>query len=707
MHDNFVENLELSGWSVKTDTGWQPITHTNKTVMFDVWEVITEDGMSLKCADDHIVFTTDHNEVFVKDLYVGQLIATENGWSAIKSVVKTDRSEHMYDLSVDSPDHRYYTNGILSHNTAVVAAILLHYTLFNDAKVVAILANKESQAKEIVSRIRQMYEYLPFFLQQGAVSYNKKSVVFENRSEIFCAATGNESVRGRSCVVGDTSVKVRDKGTGEVRSMGVGELASTLTVGRIASYSNGQTFISNDCFEVWTPDGWSDFDGVVINHDRPTISLVDHNLSCTPCHLIRDDAGDFIRADTTPHQEAGVCDVYDLFNVHKANQYFTNDVVSHNCSVIYIDEAAFIANDNEFYESTYPVISSGEQTKIIMTSTPKGRRGMFFNLFEGADEDVSKSKNGYKKLLFTWKSDPRKNEAWKKTTIERFGVARFMQEFECVFRGSSGTLISPTILQDLAFINPINDDPHLSIYRRYEEGHSYVAYVDTGEGLGGDYSVVTVIDVSTVLHEVVCVYRNNTISPIVFPHTIVSVCRSYGSCPVLIETNNTSGGQVSYGLYYDIEYENVIMTSQSKQNTAAAESGSVKPGVKTSKLTKRVGCSNLNTLIETGNIVINDATILEELGTFIAKGASYEADKDCHDDVVMTLVLHAWYITQDNFSELAGNNIKQHIYDQAVNAALSQVLPFGFASNNAPPVVEDRMQMKVTSTGNISDWLSQ
>ena len=120
-----------------------------------------------------------------------------------------------------------------------------------------------------------------------------------------------------------------------------------------------------------------------------------------------------------------------------------------------------------------------------------------------------------------------------------------------------------------------------------------------------------------------------------------------------------------------------------------------------------MGCSNLNTLIETGNLIINDATILEELGTFIAKGASYEADKDCHDDTVMTLVLHAWYITQDNFKELAGNNIKQHIYDQAVSAALSQVLPFGFASNNASPVVEDRMQMKVTSTGNISDWLSQ
>lgn len=707
MQDKFVENISLSGWSVRTDTGWQPITHTNKTVMFDVWEVVTEDGLSLKCADDHIVFASDYSEVFVKDLCVGQLIATENGWSVIKSVVKTAQSEHMYDLSVDSPDHRYYTNGILSHNTAVVAAILLHYTLFNDAKVVAILANKESQAKEIVSRIRQMYEYLPFFLQQGAVSYNKKSVVFENRSEIFCAATGNESVRGRSCVVGSTSVKVRNKNTGEIQSISVEELARIPKERQRTMVGVKQTFISNSDFEVWTPDGWSDFDGIVINHDRPTISLVDHNLECTPCHLIQDTEDSFVRADSMPHQPGEVCDVYDLFNVHKKNRYFTNDVVSHNCSVIYIDEAAFIANDNEFYESTYPVISSGEQTKIIMTSTPKGRRGMFFNLFEGADADVSKSKNGYKKLSFTWKSDPRKNEAWKKTTIERFGVARFMQEFECVFRGSSSTLISPTVLQDLVSANPINDDPHLRIYKRYEEGHSYIAYVDTGEGLGGDYSVVTVIDVSTVLHEVVCVYRNNTISPIVFPHTIISVCRSYGNCPVLIETNNTSGGQVSYGLYYDIEYENVILTSQSKQNTAVAESGSVKPGVKTSKLTKRVGCSNLNTLIETGNLIINDATILEELGTFVAKGASYEADKDCHDDTVMTLVLHAWYITQDNFKELAGNNIKQHIYDQAVAAALSQVLPFGFASNNVSPVVEDRMQMKVTSSGNISDWLSQ
>lgn len=277
----------------------------------------------------------------------------------------------------------------------------------------------------------------------------------------------------------------------------------------------------------------------------------------------------------------------------------------------------------------------------------------------------------------------------------------------CLFRGSSGTLISPTILQDLQFINPIFEDKHLRVYKEYDPKKQYAAFVDTAEGLGKDYSVITVIEVSSIPHEVVCIYKNNLISPIVFPHTIVSICNKYGSCPVLIESNNSSGGQVSYILYYELEYENTILTTANKLETNNASSGKVLPGVKTSRKVKSLGCSNLNTIIENNNLIINSEEILEELGTFILKGSSYEADKDCTDDLVMTLVIYSWYISQETFKEYSGNSLTDHIYNQSVQNAMQNILPFGLVISKENIYESHNNQIKVTTTGSLEAWLKE
>lgn len=135
----FVETFDVSDWEVETDTGWVDIEKSNKTIEYDVWRLETEDGRWLECADNHIVFiptqskmtkttpslVTGSEEVFVKDLQEGDeiIVNSDNKYgfdiAVVKSVVKLDRSEHMYDLTVGG-DHTYFTNGILSHNTLVL-----------------------------------------------------------------------------------------------------------------------------------------------------------------------------------------------------------------------------------------------------------------------------------------------------------------------------------------------------------------------------------------------------------------------------------------------------------------------------------------------------------------------------------------------------------------------------------------------------------
>lgn len=93
-----------------------------------------------------------------------------------------------------------------SGKTQVVAAYILYYTLFNENKTVAILANKAVAAREILSRYQLMYEYLPSFLQQGVKTWNKGDIELENGSKVFTSATSSSGIRGKSCVSGDTKI---------------------------------------------------------------------------------------------------------------------------------------------------------------------------------------------------------------------------------------------------------------------------------------------------------------------------------------------------------------------------------------------------------------------------------------------------------------------------------------------------------------------
>jgi hypothetical protein len=192
----FVDTVLTEGWEVLTDTGWHPIIEVSKTVPYMVFVLKLDNGMELSCADTHIVFDQNHNERFVKDLKSGELIQTSLGLSQVLMVKATDQAEHMYDLSVDSNNHRYYTNGILSHNTTTAAGYLLWYASFHPDVTVLIAANKFKAANEIMLRIKYAYEELPNHIRPGVVEYNVTSIRFDNGSRVLATTTTPDSGRG-------------------------------------------------------------------------------------------------------------------------------------------------------------------------------------------------------------------------------------------------------------------------------------------------------------------------------------------------------------------------------------------------------------------------------------------------------------------------------------------------------------------------------
>jgi hypothetical protein len=205
----FIEQFEVSDWEVETDTGWEDVTFSNKTIEYEVFHIKLKNGMELKCADNHILFDENFNEIFAKNT-LGTEIQTKFGTSKVVSVEDLGYSENMYDLTVGSSNHRFYTNDILSHNTITSAAYILWYTLFQEVKTVAILANKATAAREVMSRYQMMYEHLPIWLQQGIKTWNKGDIELENGSKIFTQATTTSGIRGKSCVTGDTLVCIED-----------------------------------------------------------------------------------------------------------------------------------------------------------------------------------------------------------------------------------------------------------------------------------------------------------------------------------------------------------------------------------------------------------------------------------------------------------------------------------------------------------------
>ena len=120
----FIDTINVDDWNIKSDTGWVPITHIHKTIEYQDWVLVTESGKSLICADTHIIFDENYNEIYVKDcIPLKSRIITADGIEQILSVLTTDNISNMYDLTVQSEEHRFYTNNILSHNSTFIDAI--------------------------------------------------------------------------------------------------------------------------------------------------------------------------------------------------------------------------------------------------------------------------------------------------------------------------------------------------------------------------------------------------------------------------------------------------------------------------------------------------------------------------------------------------------------------------------------------------------
>jgi len=436
-----------------------------------------------------------------------------------------------------------------SGKSTIIVSYLLHYVLFNDNVNVAILANKSSTARDLLGRLQLAYEYLPKWMQQGVLNWNKGSLELENGSRIVAASTSSSAVRGST------------------------------------------------------------------------------------------------------------------FNV------------------IFLDEFAYVPNNiaEEFFSSVYPTISSGKSSKVMIVSTPHGMN-MFYKMWM----DAVNKKSTFVPIEVHWSEVPGRDEAWKKQTIQNTSESQFQTEFECEFLGSVDTLINAQKLKTMAVIDPKRSPGGLDVYELPIKGHTYVITVDVARGVQNDYSAFIVVDSTQAPYKIVAKYRNNEIKPIVFPNILKKVADHYNKAYVLIEINDL-GQQVADAMQFELEYDNMMMVTQrgrAGQVLGGGFSGRGNQlGVRMTKGTKKIGTSNLKSLIESDKLIISDFDIIAELSTFISKGKSFEAESGAHDDLVMCLVIFSWVANQRYFKELTNVDVRGQMFTDQKNAIESDMAPFGFIDN--------------------------
>ena len=357
-----------------------------------------------------------------------------------------------------------------------------------------------------------------------------------------------------------------------------------------------------------------------------------------------------------------------------ANSTASSAIRGFSISLLYLDEFAFVPSNiaEEFFTSVYPTISSGTTSKILISSTPNGMNH-FYRMWTEAVE----GQNGFTHVEANWRQVPGRTQAWADEQRRVLGEQKFLQEMECEFMGSSGTLLSAAALKSLAFVKPMHlSENGIKIYKAPEPNRNYMIVADTSRGKGLDYSAFSVIDTTELPYRQVCTYKDNNISPLVYPSIIKRMGDYYNQAYVLVEIND-NGQQVVDSLFEDYEYENILSSVGIKGKVAITWGYGNKShrGIRTTKSVKRLGCSLMKNLIESEKLIIQDFETISELSTFIAQGTSFEAEEGSHDDLVMTLVLFAWMTNQQFFSDLTNTDVRARLHEEQMKQIEEEQLP--------------------------------
>jgi len=671
INKKILNSINVFGFKVRTDAGYEKLTDLHITQPYRHY-VLKTDGYELSCADNHIVFDKDYNEVFVKDLVVNDIIQTESGLQRVISLKQDNFKSSMFDATVNHQNHRFYTNGILSHNTISSAIFMLHKILFDNDKNIMIVANKGDTAVEIVDKVKSIYSLLPFFLKPGVKTWNQKSLTFENGCRI------KTSARTKTPAIGFTIDVLYLDEFAHIPS-NIIEPYYTAAFPTTAAVQNSKIIITS------TPNGMNLFHRLLTDAERPEGDPQKNNYKPMRVYW---------------YQVPGRFVTYIRLNSHKLwDNKLTKEDVLEQCREKF-----------EMRTKVEMIWNSDLQKDIICV----------YNNEHCSDDEVKSTmiKTENREISIRLISEV---TTWKEEAIKDIGGEdAFNQEYGLRFINESKSLLNESIIDELlrskknyifeeiaeferikfdySDLKWIDDEEiYLPIKRK---DYKIVISVDLAEGLGQDYSVINIFKVGvkpTDLIELqkakyesivdffrleqIGIYRSNIISikqvaellyllafEFFNPENvkIVLELNNYGNT-LLAEMPHVFEGNNDYGSSIFMRYKHRIDSNEEKVGLKVGEN-------------KNILVKDYQDLMLSKSFYINNEDTIREITTFVkhtttAGNTRYAADHG-HDDCVMTIVNSTSVFKKPEFREIvdewASKNLDREKLDH-INEILKKI----------------------------------
>lgn len=601
----------------------------------------------IRCKEDILYFA--ENYFYIQNLDKGKIKIPL--WGFQKQLIKVIK---------DPPNNKKHICILAARQmskTTVTTIYLLHEMLFKKDYTIAVLANREATAIEILGRIQMAYSLLPLWLQRGVIIYNKKEVLLENGVRILASSTSSNSIRGYSInCVDERGVVTIQNNNGKIETISIKKLKQMTKY--IGIVENKLLYENIHNFKVLTDVGYKDFYGIS-SIKQETIKLVFESgieIVTTPEHKLFDEnlqkynAEDFVgkisysigknKDKCIKKETCEMREVCDLINVADVNRFYYNSKLISNC--IFVDECSFIFDYiwEDFQASVMPTISSSKNGKIILVSTPNGLNH-FYNIYKAG----VLGENDFYSVKLPWHLHPDRDERWKESVLKSgFSLQQFQQEYNCKFLGSSSQLIEADKLEELTPREPVDISHYsgaLQIYEQPIEGEKYILGVDPGKGSGNDYSVIQVLKIVSEyeIHQV-AVFRSNYIKIDKLVDITIGISDFYNECEVMAESNDV-GELFCSDLWNKKSFDRLLNCDKKGL------------GIRATKKSKLEGNLLLKKYIENDWLTVCDKRTIYELSRYIevSPNVFHAEGQNENDDCVSSLLWGLYYITTDFYDK--------------------------------------------------------
>lgn len=331
---------------------------------------------------------------------------------------------------------------------------------------------------------------------------------------------------------------------------------------------------------------------------------------------------------------------------------------STSAAMLIIDECAFIPKNimQELWASVFPTISRSETSKVVLVSTANGIGGLFYDIWQDATISNNSTWNA---LKIDWWDVPGRDEAWKQEQIRGFGPngqLKFDQEFNNSFLGSAPTLIDSNCLSELLLNcqesthendswiigNEAVGKFEIDIFKKPLVNHAYIIGGDVSEGIGLDYSIAKVFDITDTFNvEEVASFVSNTVNGPCLGYIFAKLASRYNNAYVACERNGVSISAID-SLWRTFEYDNIIDIGSNKHAI----------GIFSNHATKLDACLWFRERLKQidFNLILHDSETILELQKFErVKSKSmtrYEASVG-HDDRVISVIWAIYCLKED------------------------------------------------------------